>query len=144
MLRVTLGITRSQRSLIYPRYAGNIIQTILCVFRVDEFSTKEFKRKVEKAKTCRELIQVLKVRMLLIDVIVAQIDRCNAINFTSFQTAKGGLVIYFCDSLSATRFKKPTAGYDFIHSRIKFKRRRNEKLRRAEFKSVGKVGKLFR
>ena len=32
---------------------------------MNEFNTKEFKRQVERAKTCRELIQVLKVSVLL-------------------------------------------------------------------------------
>ena len=40
-----------------------------CLFRVNEFNTKEFKRQVEKAKTCRELIQVLKVSVSLVDII---------------------------------------------------------------------------
>lgn len=42
---------------------------------MNEFNTKEFKRKVEKAKTCRELIQVLKVRVSSVDVAVVHIDR---------------------------------------------------------------------
>ena len=40
----------------------------VCVFRVNEFNTKEFKRQVDKAKTCRELIDVLKVSVSLVDV----------------------------------------------------------------------------
>lgn len=43
---------------------------------------------------------------------------------------------WFFDSLSATRFKKPAARYDFIDSRDKFKRRRKKELRRIEFKSL--------
>ena len=44
----------------------DVSKTSFCLFfRVDEFSTKEFKRKIEKAKTCRELIQVLKVSVLI-------------------------------------------------------------------------------
>ena len=41
-----------------------------CVFRVNEFNTKEFKGQVEKAKTCRELIEVLKVSVSLVDFTV--------------------------------------------------------------------------
>lgn len=37
---------------------------------MSEFNTKEFKRQVEKAKTCRELIQVLKVSVSIVDIIV--------------------------------------------------------------------------
>ena len=37
---------------------------------MSEFNTKEFKRQVEKAKTCRELIQVLKVGVAIVDIIV--------------------------------------------------------------------------
>ena len=37
---------------------------------MDEFNTKEFKRQVERAKTCRELIEVLKVSVSLVDVTV--------------------------------------------------------------------------
>ena len=53
----------------------------MCVFRVDEFNTKEFKRKVEKAKSCRELIQVLKVRISSIDFMVVEIDLYVKIKF---------------------------------------------------------------
>ena len=35
---------------------------------MNEFNTKEFKRQVDKAKTCRELIDVLKVSVSLVDV----------------------------------------------------------------------------
>ena len=42
-------------------------------FRVDEFNKKDFKRKIEKAKTCRELIQVLKVRLSLVNIFITQI-----------------------------------------------------------------------
>ena len=37
---------------------------------MNEFNTKEFKTQVEKAKTCRELIEVLKVSVSLVDVTV--------------------------------------------------------------------------
>lgn len=47
-----------------------ILEFFFRVFRVSEFNTKEFKRQVEKAKTCRELIQVLKVSVSIVDIIV--------------------------------------------------------------------------
>ena len=37
----------------------------LIAFRVDELNSKEFKNNIEKAKTCRQLMEVLKVGLNL-------------------------------------------------------------------------------
>ncbi|XP_020626195.1 tetratricopeptide repeat protein 13-like isoform X2 [Orbicella faveolata] len=60
-----MNLLRGQlKSVRYSDYFEKIFQftkTMLQhLYRVNEFNTKEFKRQVEKAKTCRELIQVLK------------------------------------------------------------------------------------
>jgi len=60
-----MNLLRGQlKSVRYSDYFEKIFQftkTMLQhLYRVSEFNTKEFKRQVEKAKTCRELIQVLK------------------------------------------------------------------------------------
>ncbi|CAH3134240.1 unnamed protein product [Pocillopora meandrina] len=60
-----MNLLRGQlKSVRYSDYFDKIFQftkTMLQhLYRVDEFNKKDFKRKIEKAKTCRELIQVLK------------------------------------------------------------------------------------
>jgi len=60
-----MNLLRGQlKSVRYSDYFEKIFQftkTMLQhLYRVDEVNSREFKRKVEKAKTCRELIQVLK------------------------------------------------------------------------------------
>ena len=55
--------------VFFPCGAPRIV-FFFCLFRVNEFNTKEFKTQVEKAKTCRELIEVLKVSVSLVDVTV--------------------------------------------------------------------------
>ena len=59
-----LNILRTICSGVFSPCVAPVI--FCCVFRVNEFNTKEFKRQVEKAKTCRELIQVLKVSVSLL------------------------------------------------------------------------------
>ena len=42
-------------------HAQNGTDFRLIAFRVDELNSKEFKNNIEKAKTCRQLMEVLKV-----------------------------------------------------------------------------------
>lgn len=75
----------------------SLLEFFFSVFRVNEFNTKEFKRQVEKAKTCRELIQVLKVRSSSVDIIVLHVDRYDK------TFALHGCLFVFV--FSATRYK---------------------------------------